>query len=83
MAPLTQIRLEGGGCVLVEGAAGLEGPVKAGRAGDLIREVSGTFREALEPVTRAAQAALDQLRKARPTRSRSSSGWTSRSRPAR
>ncbi|GHB81607.1 hypothetical protein GCM10010347_60520 [Streptomyces cirratus] len=66
MAPLTQIRLEGGDCVLVEGAAGLEGPVKAGRAGDLIREVPGTFQEALEPVTQAAQAALDQLRKARP-----------------
>ncbi|MEU5810009.1 CU044_2847 family protein [Streptomyces sp. NPDC047718] len=66
MAPLTRIPLEGGGFVLVEGAPGFEGPVKAGRAGDLIREVPDTFQEALEPVTRAAQTALDQLRKARP-----------------
>ncbi|MEW2417854.1 CU044_2847 family protein [Streptomyces sp. NPDC046866] len=66
MAPLTRIRLEGGGGVLVEGAAGLEGPVKAGRAGDIVRELPGTFQDALEPVTRAAQTALEQLRKARP-----------------
>ncbi|MFD7629084.1 CU044_2847 family protein [Streptomyces sp. NPDC059851] len=66
MTPLTQIRLDGGGCVLVEGAAGPVGPVKAGRAGDLVHEVPGTFQEALEPITRAAQSALDQLRQARP-----------------
>lgn len=66
MTPLTRIPLEGGSCVLVEGAAGLEGPVKAGRAGDLVREVPGTLQEALEPITWAAQSALDQLRKARP-----------------
>lgn len=66
MTPLTRIPLEGGGCVLVEGAAGVEGPVKAGRVADAIREVPETLQDALEPVTRAAQAALDQLRKARP-----------------
>ncbi|MFI6007219.1 CU044_2847 family protein [Streptomyces sp. NPDC051243] len=66
MTPLTRVPLEGGGCVLVEGAVGLEGPVKAGRAGDLVREVPGTLQESLEPVTRAARSALDQLREARP-----------------
>ncbi|MCF3134425.1 CU044_2847 family protein [Streptomyces olivochromogenes] len=66
MAPLTRIPLEGGGWVLVEAAAAVEGPVKAGRIGDAIRDVPGTLQEALEPVTEAARAALDQLRKARP-----------------
>ncbi|SOD86420.1 CU044_2847 family protein [Streptomyces sp. Ag109_G2-15] len=64
--PLTRIPLEGGGCLLVEGAAGFEGPVKAGRVGDAIREVPETLQQALVPITQAAQAALDQLRKARP-----------------
>ncbi|MFE2098684.1 MULTISPECIES: CU044_2847 family protein [unclassified Streptomyces] len=66
MTPLTRIPLEGGGWVLVEGAAGVDGPVKAGRVGDAIREVPETLQDALEPVTRVAQVALDQLRKARP-----------------
>lgn len=66
MAPLTRIPLEGGGYLVVEGAAGLEGPVKAARAADLVREVPRTFQEALEPITQAAQSTLDQLRKARP-----------------
>jgi hypothetical protein len=43
-----------------------EGPVKAGRVGDTVRELPGTLEEALEPVTQAARAALAQLRKARP-----------------
>ncbi|KMS71420.1 hypothetical protein ACM01_27055 [Streptomyces viridochromogenes] len=66
MAPLTRIPLAGGGCVLVEAPAAVEGPVKAGRVSDAIRDVPGTLQEALEPVTEAARAALDQLRKARP-----------------
>ncbi|MFH8799417.1 CU044_2847 family protein [Streptomyces sp. NPDC017936] len=67
MAPLTRIPLEGGGSVLVEQPAALgDGPVKAGRIGDAIHDVPVTLQEALEPVTAAARAALDQLRKARP-----------------
>ncbi|MFJ8108381.1 CU044_2847 family protein [Streptomyces sp. NPDC096132] len=66
MAPLTRIPLEGGGSVLVEARAEAEGPVKAGRLVDVVREVPGTLQDALEPITEAAQAALDQLRKARP-----------------
>ncbi|MFF4845169.1 CU044_2847 family protein [Streptomyces collinus] len=66
MTPLNRIPLEGGGFVLVEASAGVEGPVKAGRFGDVVREVPGTLQDALEPITEAAHAALDQLRKARP-----------------
>ncbi|MFH0519575.1 CU044_2847 family protein [Streptomyces sp. M41] len=66
MAPLTRIPLEGGGSVLFEAPAPVEGPVKAGRVGDAVREVPRTLQEALEPVTEAARAALDQLRRARP-----------------
>lgn len=67
MTPLARISLEGGGSVLLEEPGGAsEGPVKAGRIGDAIHELPGTLQEALEPVTEAARAALDQLRKARP-----------------
>lgn len=66
MAPLTRIPLDGGGCILVEATAASEGPVKAGRVSDAVREVPATLQEALEPVTEAAGATLDQLRKARP-----------------
>ncbi|MFJ9855424.1 CU044_2847 family protein [Streptomyces sp. NPDC101150] len=66
MTSLIRIPLESGGSVLVEAPAGVEGPVKAGRLGDVVREVPGTLQEALEPVTEAAQAALERLRKARP-----------------
>jgi hypothetical protein len=63
---LTRIPLEHGGSVLVEARAEAEGPVKAGRLGDFVQEAPATLQEALEPVTQVAQAALDQLRKARP-----------------
>ncbi|WP_327749910.1 CU044_2847 family protein [Streptomyces europaeiscabiei] len=66
MAPLTRIPLEGGGFLLVEQPAMGDGPVKAGRAGDALRELPGTLQAALEPVTEAARVTLDQLRKARP-----------------
>ncbi|RZB13372.1 hypothetical protein StrepF001_44525 [Streptomyces sp. F001] len=66
MASLTRIPLEGGGCFLVEAPAAYEGPVKAGRIGEAVQELPATLQEALEPVTEAARAALEQLRKARP-----------------
>ncbi|GGW29026.1 hypothetical protein GCM10010503_00570 [Streptomyces lucensis JCM 4490] len=66
MTVLTRIPLEGGGSVLVESPAGAEGPVKAGRLGDFVQQAPTTLQDALEPVTQAAQVALDQLRKARP-----------------
>lgn len=68
MAALTRISLEGGGCILLEErAAAVEGPVKAGRIGDAVHELPWTLQGALEPITEAARATLDQLRKARPT----------------
>ncbi|KOG36115.1 CU044_2847 family protein [Streptomyces resistomycificus] len=66
MAPLTRISLEDGGCVLVEAGAAGDGPVKAGRVGDAVRDLPVTLQGALEPVTQAARATLEQLRKARP-----------------
>ncbi|MFF7535045.1 CU044_2847 family protein [Streptomyces bobili] len=66
MSPLTRIPLEGGGSVLVEQQLLGDGPVKAGRLSEAIRDVPVTLQEALEPVTAAARAALDQLRKANP-----------------
>ncbi|GAA3552311.1 CU044_2847 family protein [Streptomyces osmaniensis] len=67
LTPLNRIPLEGGSSVLVEDPTGaLEGPVKAGRIGEAVHELPMTLQEALEPVTKAAHAALDQLRKTRP-----------------
>ncbi|MET8162975.1 CU044_2847 family protein [Streptomyces sp. NPDC057456] len=67
MTPLTRIPLAGGGCVLVEQPGLLDGgPVKAGRVGDAVRDLPMTLEGALEPITAAARATLDQLRKARP-----------------
>lgn len=66
MAPLARIPLGGGGCLLVEAPAALEGPVKAGRVSDAIHDLPGSLQEALEPVTAAARTTLDQLRKAGP-----------------
>lgn len=67
LASVTRIPLDGGGCILVEDPAGvLEGPVKASRIGEAIGELPRTLQEALVPVTEAARATLDQLRKARP-----------------
>jgi hypothetical protein len=58
--------MDGGGYLLVEQPGVGDGPVKAGRVGDAVRELPGTLQGALEPVTEAAHATLDQLRKARP-----------------
>ncbi|WP_284717965.1 CU044_2847 family protein [Streptomyces sp. G1] len=66
MASLTRIPLDGGGCILVEQQAEWDGPVKASRIGDAVRELPVTLEGALEPVTEAVRATLDQLRKARP-----------------
>ncbi|MGP8303610.1 CU044_2847 family protein [Streptomyces inhibens] len=66
MAPLARIPLGDGGCILVEAPTALEGPVKAGRVSDAIRDLPGSLQGALEPVTAAARATLNQLRKAGP-----------------
>ncbi|MGR4882839.1 CU044_2847 family protein [Streptomyces sp. LARHCF249] len=66
MTHLARIPLEGGGSLLVEASAPAQGPVKAGRVGDAIRELPGNLQEALGSVAEAARATLDQLRKAGP-----------------
>ncbi|MFJ6779810.1 CU044_2847 family protein [Streptomyces yangpuensis] len=66
MTTLARIPLTDGGALLVEAPAASAGPVKAGRIGDAIHDLPVTLQEALHPITEAAQAALDQLRKAGP-----------------
>ncbi|MBB4987119.1 MULTISPECIES: CU044_2847 family protein [Streptomyces] len=66
MTPLARIPLAGGGSILVEGSGVPTGPVQAGRIGDAVHELPGSLQAALEPVTEAARATLEQLRKARP-----------------
>ncbi|MFE2286342.1 CU044_2847 family protein [Streptomyces sp. NPDC059443] len=66
MSHLARIPLADGGTLLVEASAVAGGPVKAGRLGDAIHELPGTLQAALAPVTEAASAVLDQLRKAGP-----------------
>ncbi|GAA1651581.1 CU044_2847 family protein [Catellatospora bangladeshensis] len=66
MASVAQIQLEGGGSILVEAPDVTDGPVKAGRVGDAIRELPVSLQAALVPVTEAARAMLEQLRQAGP-----------------
>ncbi|MFK4548357.1 hypothetical protein RKD29_007953 [Streptomyces tendae] len=63
--------LAGGGEILFEAAPELrspvgEGPVKAGRVADAVRDLPRTVQGALEPVREMAQAAVAQLREAGP-----------------
>lgn len=66
MAELARIPLTGGGTILVESADVGDGPVKAGRLRDGIRELSTTLQDLLEPVTETAQILLDHLSRAKP-----------------
>ncbi|MEV4334154.1 CU044_2847 family protein [Streptomyces sp. NPDC049597] len=66
MSQLARIPLESGACILVEASPAVEGPVKAGRLSDTIHDLPGSLQQALEPVTAAARATLEQLRKAGP-----------------
>ncbi|KAK1184406.1 CU044_2847 family protein [Streptomyces sp. NBS 14/10] len=61
--------LEDGGAILfedVEGVPESDGPVKAGRLGDAVRELPRTVQESLIPVRETARAVLEQLRAAGP-----------------
>ncbi|MEU9649434.1 CU044_2847 family protein [Streptomyces sp. NPDC048110] len=69
MPALARMPLEGGGAILleeVEGAPEFDGPVKAGRVGDAVRELPRTLHESLVPVRETARTVLDQLRQAGP-----------------
>ncbi|MCX5205078.1 CU044_2847 family protein [Streptomyces sp. NBC_00237] len=58
--------LDDGTSILFEAPDTAEGPVKAGRTGDVIREIPLKVQESLRPVAELARAALDQLRQAGP-----------------
>ncbi|SOE15861.1 hypothetical protein SAMN06272775_6741 [Streptomyces sp. 2323.1] len=67
MPSLARMPLEGGGAILleeVEGAPEFDGPVKAGRVGDAVRELPRTLQQSLVPVRETARAVLDQLQQA-------------------
>ncbi|MDT9686484.1 CU044_2847 family protein [Streptomyces sp. TRM76323] len=66
MHSVARIPLEGGGAVLVEAAPEVDGPVKAGRLADSVRELPQTLQQALGPVRDTARAVLEQLRQAGP-----------------
>ncbi|MGW3447359.1 CU044_2847 family protein [Streptomyces sp. NPDC001076] len=66
MNHLARIPLEDGGCVLIEASSATDGPVKADRISEAIHDLPQDLQGALEPVTRAARATLEQLRKAGP-----------------
>ncbi|GAA3374043.1 CU044_2847 family protein [Streptomyces racemochromogenes] len=66
MTRLARIPLAEGGSILVEAPGAVEGPVKAGRLGDAIQQLPENLQSALDSVTEAAGAVLDQLRKAGP-----------------
>ncbi len=68
MTSFARAPIEGGGAILFEAAPQppYEGPVKAGRIGDAVRDLPHTLQQVLEPVRDAAAAVLDQLRQANP-----------------
>jgi hypothetical protein len=68
MAELARVPIEGGGTILFEVAPqpSDEGPVKAGRIGDAVRDLPQTLQQVMEPVRDAAGAVLNQLRQAGP-----------------
>lgn len=64
---VVRLPLEGGGAVLLEETDDeslSEGPVKAGRLGDAVRDLPRTLQDSLVPVRETARAVLDQLRDA-------------------
>lgn len=69
MPGLARMPLDGGGAILleeVEGTPQFDGPVKAGRVGDAVRELPRTLQQSLVPVRETARTVLDQLRRAGP-----------------
>jgi hypothetical protein len=70
MQSLVCMPLEGGGTILFEAGdgAGLEfdGPVKAGRVAEAVRELPQTLQDSLVPVRETARTVLEQLRQVGP-----------------
>lgn len=67
MAALIRFPVEGGGSVLVQEAADPgAGPVRAGRAADVVKEAGTTLQGALAPLRDIARSVLAELREAGP-----------------
>lgn len=66
MHSLARIPLEGGGAVLVEAGPEVDGPVKAGRVADAVRDLPRTMQDVMGPIGDTARAVLEQLRQAGP-----------------
>ncbi|MER6274464.1 CU044_2847 family protein [Streptomyces sp900105755] len=66
MDGIARIPLDGGGSVLIEAAPEFDGPVKAGRIGDAVRDLPVSLAAALGPVTDMSRTVLRQLRRAGP-----------------
>ncbi|MYU48307.1 hypothetical protein GTV15_19180 [Streptomyces sp. SID7803] len=62
MTNVVRVPLEGGGAIHFEAATAMEGPVKAGRVGDAIRELPQTLNESLVVVREASREIMTQLR---------------------
>lgn len=66
MSSFARMPLDGGGAILFEATAEPEGPVKAGRVSEAVRELPQTLQASLAPVRETAQTVLEQLRQAGP-----------------
>lgn len=66
MPSIARMPLEGGGAILFEAVAESDGPVKAGRVTEAIRELPQTLQDSLAPVRETARTVLEQLREAGP-----------------
>lgn len=67
MTELARIRLAGGSVILFESDEFTDdGPVKAGRVGDRVRDAAASLQELMEPVTETAEALLGHLSRAKP-----------------
>lgn len=72
MGSVGRLPLDSGGEILFEALPEFEpsvadGPVKAGRVADAVRELPHTLQGALEPVREMAEAMVAQLSKAKPS----------------
>ncbi|WP_330286780.1 CU044_2847 family protein [Streptomyces sp. NBC_00576] len=66
MRSFARLPMENGGSILFESPEFSDGPVKAGRIGEAVRELPSSLREALGPVTDMAREAMEQVRSAGP-----------------
>ena len=66
MQGVVRVPLEGGGVIFFEAVPDVDGPVKAGRVADTVRDLPHTLQECLGAAEETARAVLTQLRQAGP-----------------